>query len=111
MEREKVFAVVADERRSIAKLIDGLDADQLTTPSLCAGWDVKTVAAHLVSDFTDGFCGFLIRTTSPGCSISSQAQHNSASSRVDACEESNCTTTTPAENGATVNRFAGAASR
>jgi uncharacterized protein (TIGR03083 family) len=111
MEREKVFAVVADERRSIAKVIDGLDADQLATASLCAGWDVKTVAAHLVSDFTDGFCGFLIRTTSPGCSISSQAQHNSASSRVDACEESNCTTTTPAENGATVNRFAGPASR
>jgi uncharacterized protein (TIGR03083 family) len=59
MEREQVFAVVADERRSIAELIDGLDADQLATASLCAGWDVKTVAAHLVSDFTDGFWGFM----------------------------------------------------
>ncbi|WP_454793175.1 maleylpyruvate isomerase family mycothiol-dependent enzyme [Mycolicibacterium lutetiense] len=58
-ERERVFAVVADERRSIAALVEGLDADQLATPSLCAGWDVKTVAAHLVSDFTDGFWGFL----------------------------------------------------
>ncbi|MDF3341473.1 maleylpyruvate isomerase family mycothiol-dependent enzyme [Mycolicibacterium septicum] len=58
-ERERVFAAVADERRSIATLVEGLDADQLATPSLCAGWDVKTVAAHLVSDFTDGFWGFL----------------------------------------------------
>jgi uncharacterized protein (TIGR03083 family) len=58
-ERERVFAAVADERRAIATLIDGLDAGQLSTPSLCDGWDVKTVAAHLVSDFADGFWGFL----------------------------------------------------
>jgi uncharacterized protein (TIGR03083 family) len=59
MEREQVFAAVADERRSIAALVDDLDRDQLTTASLCAGWDVKTVAAHLVSDFADGFWGFM----------------------------------------------------
>ncbi|MCZ8379992.1 maleylpyruvate isomerase family mycothiol-dependent enzyme [Mycobacterium sp. CPCC 205372] len=59
-EREQVLAAVADERRSIAELLHGLDAEQLATPSLCAGWDVKTVAAHLVSDFKDGFRGFLI---------------------------------------------------
>lgn len=59
MEREHVFASVADQRRAIATLIDELDSDQLATPSLCAGWDVKTVAAHLVSDFADGFWGFM----------------------------------------------------
>lgn len=59
VERERVFVAVADERRSIATLIDGLNPDQLATESLCAGWDVKTVAAHLVSDFTDGFWGFM----------------------------------------------------
>jgi uncharacterized protein (TIGR03083 family) len=58
-ERERVFAAVADERRSIATMIDSLDPDQLATASLCAGWDVKTVAAHLVSDFADGFWGFV----------------------------------------------------
>lgn len=58
-ERERVFLAVADERRSIASLIDGLDPQQLATESLCVGWDVKTVAAHLISDFTDGFWGFL----------------------------------------------------
>ena len=58
-ERERVFAAVAAQRRVIADLIDGLDPAQLATQSLCGGWDVKTVAAHLVSDFTDGFWGFL----------------------------------------------------
>jgi uncharacterized protein (TIGR03083 family) len=58
-EREQIFVAVADERRSIAALIDSLNPDQLATASLCAGWDVKTVAAHLVSDFADGFWGFM----------------------------------------------------
>jgi uncharacterized protein (TIGR03083 family) len=58
-ERERVFVAVADERRSIASLIDSLSPDQLATESLCAGWDVKTVAAHLISDFADGFWGFI----------------------------------------------------
>ena len=58
-EREQVFAAVAAERRVIADVIDGLSPDQLATPSLCVGWDVKTVAAHLVSDIVDGFWGFL----------------------------------------------------
>jgi uncharacterized protein (TIGR03083 family) len=59
IDREEVFAPVADERRRLADLIDWLTEAQLATPSLCAGWDVKTVAAHLVSDFADGFWGFL----------------------------------------------------
>ena len=58
MEREQVFAAVATERRGIADLIDTLDDDALATPSLCAGWDVKTVAAHLVSVFADSFWRF-----------------------------------------------------
>ena len=53
-----VFAAVADERRQIAALIDGLDDAQLATESLCAGWDIKTVAAHLVSVFADSFWVF-----------------------------------------------------
>ncbi|OHV05518.1 maleylpyruvate isomerase family mycothiol-dependent enzyme [Mycobacterium talmoniae] len=54
MDRERIFAAVANERRQIATLIDGLDDAQLATPSLCAGWDVKTVAAHLACSLTDG---------------------------------------------------------
>ena len=49
MDTEAVFAASAVERRAVADLLDGLDERQLATPSLCAGWDVRTVAAHLVS--------------------------------------------------------------
>ena len=58
MEREQVFEAVATERRSIADLLDSLDEESLATPSLCTGWDVKTVAAHLVSVFADSFWTF-----------------------------------------------------
>jgi uncharacterized protein (TIGR03083 family) len=58
VDKEFVFAAVASERREIAALIDGLDDTQLATPSLCTGWDVKTVAAHLVSVFADSFWTF-----------------------------------------------------
>jgi uncharacterized protein (TIGR03083 family) len=46
---DKVFGASAVERRAVADLLDVLDEQQLATPSLCAGWDVRTVAAHLVS--------------------------------------------------------------
>jgi uncharacterized protein (TIGR03083 family) len=59
IDKEFVFAAVAEERRNIATLIGGLDDARLATPSLCAGWDVKTVAAHLVSVFADSFWTFM----------------------------------------------------
>src|ERR1700761_2696609 len=58
-DREMVFAAVAEQRRQIASLLDSCDDAQLATPSLCSGWDVKTVAAHVVSTVLDGMPGFL----------------------------------------------------
>jgi uncharacterized protein (TIGR03083 family) len=80
---------VADERRLIATMIDGLDADQLATPSLYAGWDVKTVAAHLISDFADGFWGFLasgIRHGSMDRGIDALAHRRAAASAAEIAE-------------------------
>ncbi|HZU48883.1 MAG TPA: maleylpyruvate isomerase family mycothiol-dependent enzyme [Mycobacterium sp.] len=54
MDRDQIHAATAQERRRIADLIDDLDEAQLATPSLCAGWDVKTVAAHLVITLAGG---------------------------------------------------------
>jgi uncharacterized protein (TIGR03083 family) len=59
VDREHVFAAVTNERRQIATLIDRLDDAQLAAPSLCVGWDVKTVTAHLVSVFADSFWVFM----------------------------------------------------
>ena len=55
---------VATERRSTADLFEGLDAGQLATPSLCEGWTVKHVLAHLTmqldyapTEFLPASCG------------------------------------------------------
>jgi hypothetical protein len=53
-DREDIFAAVANERRQIASPVDGLSDAQLATPSLCSGWDVKTVAAHIACSVADG---------------------------------------------------------
>lgn len=46
---DPVLLAAAAQRRGLADLIDSLDDAQLATPSLCAGWDVRTVAGHLVA--------------------------------------------------------------
>ena len=38
--------MVAAQRREVADLMAGLDAEQIGSPSLCAGWSVKDVAAY-----------------------------------------------------------------
>ena len=54
MDRDRIRTAIADTRRGIADVLDNLDGEQLATPSLCDGWDVKTVGAHLVSILTEG---------------------------------------------------------
>ncbi len=48
-EATAVFAACSVQRRAFADLLEGLDDAQLATPSLCAGWDVRTVGAHLAA--------------------------------------------------------------
>ncbi|MBX7456342.1 maleylpyruvate isomerase family mycothiol-dependent enzyme [Mycolicibacterium sp. 3033] len=50
MEDALIRRHIAAQRRELADLIEALDADQpecWDTPSLCAGWSVRDVAAHL----------------------------------------------------------------
>jgi uncharacterized protein (TIGR03083 family) len=47
MDRDEVWQTIDDERRSLADLLDDLSAQEWQTPSLCAGWRVRDVAAHL----------------------------------------------------------------
>lgn len=52
-----VFTAVAVRRRAVADLLEALDEAQLATPSLCAGWDVRTVGAHLAEAAAPGALG------------------------------------------------------
>jgi uncharacterized protein (TIGR03083 family) len=54
VDRDRIHAAITEERLCIADLIDDLDDAQLATASLCEGWDVKTVGAHLLSFLAKG---------------------------------------------------------
>jgi uncharacterized protein (TIGR03083 family) len=43
--------LIAAERRELAGVLDGLSAVQWEAPSLCAGWTVRHVVAHLTMPF------------------------------------------------------------
>ncbi|MFI9363763.1 maleylpyruvate isomerase family mycothiol-dependent enzyme [Kitasatospora sp. NPDC053057] len=42
---------IAAERRELAEVFAGLTAEQWNSPSLCAGWRVREVAAHMSTGF------------------------------------------------------------
>lgn len=46
-EYDEVWAAVDEQRASLADLLDGLTDAEWETPSLCTGWRVRDVAAHL----------------------------------------------------------------
>ena len=47
MNRDEVWQAIDDERLSLADLFDDLSAAEWETASLCDGWRVRDVAAHL----------------------------------------------------------------
>jgi len=47
MDAETSWRVIAEQRRGLADLLQGLTAEQWRTPSLCTGWSVRDVAAHV----------------------------------------------------------------
>lgn len=47
MNTDEIWRCVDEQRRALADLIEGLDAQQWVAPSLCDGWRVRDVAAHL----------------------------------------------------------------
>ena len=47
MNRDEVWQMIDDERLGLADFFDDLSAEEWETASLCAGWRVRDVAAHL----------------------------------------------------------------
>lgn len=47
MDEERAWAVITEERRTLADLLDGVTADEWESPSLCSEWRIRDVAAHL----------------------------------------------------------------
>jgi len=47
LDADQVWQVIDAQRRSLADLLDDLSDEQWRQPSLCTGWTVRDVAAHL----------------------------------------------------------------
>jgi uncharacterized protein (TIGR03083 family) len=47
MERSDVWAAIDGHRRALVQLLEGLPEEEWRRPSLCDGWTVRQVAAHL----------------------------------------------------------------
>lgn len=49
MDRDEIWRSTHHERAALADLLDGLSLEQWAHPSLCPGWTVRDVAAHVIS--------------------------------------------------------------
>jgi uncharacterized protein (TIGR03083 family) len=47
MDREESWQVIAEHRLGLARLLEGLSDSEWEQPSLCTGWRVRDVAAHV----------------------------------------------------------------
>ncbi|MFI7603084.1 maleylpyruvate isomerase family mycothiol-dependent enzyme [Actinoplanes sp. NPDC049681] len=57
MDLDAVWKTIDDERLSLADLLDDLSPTEWETPSLCTGWRVRDVAAHLTLSHTGVLAG------------------------------------------------------
>lgn len=58
-EREAIWDAVHEERRRLARDLEALSDEQWRAPSLCRGWSVHDVLAHLVDSATTTRLGFV----------------------------------------------------
>ena len=47
MRQDEVWAAIDDHRRALVRVLTGLSAGEWRQPSLCDGWTVRQVAAHV----------------------------------------------------------------
>lgn len=64
--RSSLWSVVHDERQALAHDLEALRPAEWRTPSLCLGWDVHDVLAHLVDTAKTSRLGFLGRMVAAG---------------------------------------------
>ena len=62
----QIWVVVHKERDALIQDLLALKTQQWTTPSLCPGWDIHAVLAHLVSDAKTTRIGFVSRLIAAG---------------------------------------------
>jgi uncharacterized protein (TIGR03083 family) len=64
-----VSSAATSERLDIAALLESLDEGRLAAPSLCEGWDIFTVGAHLAVSVSASFAVFMTTVIGQGGSV------------------------------------------
>jgi uncharacterized protein (TIGR03083 family) len=49
VDEKSLMDMACEERADVAALLSTLSPEEWETPSLCAGWSVKDVVAHMLS--------------------------------------------------------------
>ncbi|MBC7762647.1 MAG: maleylpyruvate isomerase family mycothiol-dependent enzyme [Candidatus Saccharibacteria bacterium] len=62
----EIWTIVHKERDALIRDLETLNPEEWTTPSLCPGWDVHDVLAHLVDDAKTTPLGFVGRMVTAG---------------------------------------------
>ncbi|KGJ72004.1 hypothetical protein GY21_18360 [Cryobacterium roopkundense] len=62
----EIWTIVHKERDALIRDLEASNPDEWTTPSLCPGWDVHAVLAHLVDDAKCTRLGFIGRMIAAG---------------------------------------------
>ncbi len=60
------WRAIHGERRALAETLAGLSLEQWSLPSLCAGWDVKITAGHVLAGAEQTWPGFLAGMATSG---------------------------------------------
>ena len=76
MDREQSWQVIAEQRLGLAHLLEGLSDAEWEQPSLCAGWRVRDVAAHVAP--TGSRAGVDARRRDPGAGSFHRLNHDIA---------------------------------
>ncbi len=66
MDDDEIWTAIDDQRTRVADLVEGLSDAQLDHPSLCDGWTVRDVAAHLTLQELTLLDGLRVTLRHPG---------------------------------------------
>src|SRR6478609_1287606 len=85
MDDDEVWAAIDLQRARTADLLDQLSDEEWRQPSLCQGWTVRDVAAHLTLQQIDLGAGMVLAITHPrGLGSVNRMIHDCARSRAEA---------------------------
>lgn len=71
----ETWDMIADQRRQLVAILQGLHAEQWQTPSLCAGWTVRDVVGHLATPLVLGMGRIVLRLLRHGFNLDTAFLH------------------------------------